>query len=324
MRALLVTLLLLSLRAEAASLRPLATIDASVVRLSDLFDDAGSGADRVLGAAPAPGSRLLIEAPQLAAIARQFGVDWRPASPADHLVIDRPGRVVPREAVLSALRAALTELGVGSDLELDIGGFSAPMVPPHAAVSAGVEHFDWDAATGRFTGLLSLIAEGMPTQRLRLSGAAHEMIAVPVPVHRLNPGAVVQADDLRTARVRAGLARGEIARAPEQAIGQTLRRQAVAGQPLALADLSRTPVVTKGARVTMRLRTPGLAVAAIGQALEAGGAGEHIRVLNIASRAIVEAEVIGPDEVRIIPGTQPITAANSRTAALTPPIRSIP
>ena len=116
MRALLVTLLLLSLRAEAASLRPLATIDASVVRLSDLFDDAGSGADRVLGAAPAPGSRLLIEAPQLAAIARQFGVDWRPASPADHLVIDRPGRVVPREAVLSALRAALTELGVGSDL----------------------------------------------------------------------------------------------------------------------------------------------------------------------------------------------------------------
>ncbi len=323
MRALLIALLI-GFPAEAATLRPLATIDAPVVRLSDLFDDAGPGGGRVLGTAPAPGSRLLIEAPQLAAIARQFGVDWRPASPADHMVIDRPGRMLPREMVLTALRTALADLGAGGDLELDIGGFTAPMVPQHGAVNAGVEQLDWDAATGRFTSLLSLTAEGMQTQRLRLAGTAQEMVAVPVPVHRLNPGAVVQADDLRIARVRAGLARGEIARAPDQAIGQTLRRQVVAGQPLALADLSRTPVVTKGARVIMRLRTPGLVLAAIGQALEAGGGGEHIRVLNIASRAIVEAEVIGPDEVRVIPGTQPLTAANSRTAALSQPIWSTP
>ena len=323
MRA-LIAFLLLATSAQAATLRPLATIDAPVVRLSDLFDDVGTAADRVLGTAPAPGSRLLVEAPQLAAIARQFGVDWRPASSADHMVIDRPGRAVPREVVLSALRDALAGLGAGSDLEIDIGGFSAPLVPPRAAVTAGIEQLDWDSATGRFTGLLSLTADGMQLQRLRLAGAAQEMIAVPVLVHRLNPGAVIQADDLRIARVRAGLARGDIARAPDQAVGQTLRRQAVAGQPLSLADLSRTPVVTKGARVTMRLQTPGLALSAIGQALEAGGGGEHIRILNIASRTIVEAEVIGPDEVRVIPGTQPLMSTGSRTAALAQLPRSIP
>ena len=316
--------LLLSLPTEAATLRPLATIDAPVVRLSDLFDDAGPGGERVLGAAPAPGGRLLIEAAQLAAIARQFGVDWRPASASDRLVIDRPGRVMPRETVLAAVRTALGDVGAGQDLELDLGSFAAPMVPPRAAVNAGIEQLDWDGASGRFTALLSLTAEGMPAQRLRLAGVAQEMVAIPVPVRRLNPGTVIQADDLRIARVRAGLARGEIVRLPDQAIGQTLRRQGGAGQPLALADLSRTPVVAKGARVTMRLRMIGLALAATGQALESGGSGEHIRVLNIASRAIVEAEVTGPDEVRVIPGTQPIAAAASRSAALQQPTWSIP
>ena len=72
-----------------------------MVRLSDLFDDAGPRAGQVLGPAPAPGARIVVEAPQLAAIARQFGVDWRPASPADSAVIDRPGRLLPREDVLA-------------------------------------------------------------------------------------------------------------------------------------------------------------------------------------------------------------------------------
>ena len=145
----LLVALLLATPAHAATLRPLARIDAPVVLLSDLFNDIDGATDRTLGTAPAPGSRIVVEARQLTAIARQYGIEWRPASTSDRVVIDRPGRVLPRDIVLAALRTALTDLGAGSDLEIDIGGFSAPMVPPSAAVSAGVEQLDWDAGTGR-------------------------------------------------------------------------------------------------------------------------------------------------------------------------------
>ena len=320
----LIALFLLAPSVQAATLRPQITVDAQQIRVSDLFDDAGPAADRILGPSPSPGSRIVVEAPQLAAIARQYGVDWRPASPADRAMLDRPGRALPRETVLSALRGALSGVGAGDDLEIDLGGFSAPMVPPSAAIAAEIQQLDWDPASGRFTALLALTADSMPMQRLRIAGAAQEMISVPVPLHRLQAGAVILADDLHITRIRAGLARGEVARSLDQAIGQSLRRQAIAGQPLALADLTRTPVIQKGARVTMRLRAPGLSVAAIGQALEPGSGGEHIRVLNTSSRAVVEAEVIGPDEVRIIPGTQPVVPANNRTAALAGPTWSIP
>ena len=63
--------------AQAATLRAMTTLHASVVRLSDLFDDAGANADRVLGPGPGAGGRIVVEAAQLGAIARQFGVDWR-------------------------------------------------------------------------------------------------------------------------------------------------------------------------------------------------------------------------------------------------------
>src|SRR5271154_2790337 len=97
---LFVAAITLATAAQAATLRPLTTLAAPVVRLCDLFDDAGPHADRVLGPGPAPGGRIVIEAAQLAAIARQFGVDWRPGSPVDRAVLERPGELLPRDEVM--------------------------------------------------------------------------------------------------------------------------------------------------------------------------------------------------------------------------------
>ena len=43
-------------------------------------------------------------------------------------------------------------------------------------------------------------------------------------------------------------------------------------------------------------------------ALEAGALGERIRVRNVSSQAVIEAEVLGPGAVRVMPDTAPITA----------------
>ena len=173
---------------------------------------------------------------------------------------------------------------------------------------------DWDAGSGRFTAQLALTGEGMALQRLRVSGGAQEMVLLPVATRRLNAGSVVHSDDIRMARVRATIANTGVARAPAEAVGQTLRRQLAPGQPLLLGDLGRTAAIQKGARVTLRLRAAGLALSATGQALEAGAVGEHIRILNTTSRAIVEGEIIGPDEVRVLPGTQPLVPPGGRIA----------
>ena len=47
-------------------------------------------------------------------------------------------------------------------------------------------------------------------------------------------------------------------------------------------------------------------------ALESGAIGERIRVRNVSSQAVLEAEVIGPDRVRVVPGSTPIKRRRER------------
>jgi flagellar basal body P-ring formation protein FlgA len=303
--------------AAAATLRPLTTLTAPVVRLSDLFDDAGAEAQRVLGTAPAPGARIVVEAAQLAAIARQFGVDWRPSSSSDRAVLERPGKLLPREPVIAVLREALNGVGAPPDGDIELPSFTPPLIPQEADAQATIEQLDYDAASGKFTGILAVSAEAMPVLRVRVSGTLQPMVEVPVATHRLPPGVVIRADDLQMLRVRTGLIRGEVARAAEQAVGQAPRRMIAPGQPIALAELGHLAAIQKGARVMMQLESPGLTLLAQGVAMEQGGIGDRIQVLNPSSHALVDAEVLAPDRVRVAPGSTPTLQANGRARQFT-------
>jgi flagella basal body P-ring formation protein FlgA len=302
--------LLLAAPAAAATLRAETTLDSSVVRLSDLFDDAGQRAERVLGPGPAPGESIVVEAPQLAAIARQFGVDWRPTSLADRSVLDRPGRLLPREEVMTPLRAALATVGAPADGDIDLPGFSAPMIPVGGRTEVSVEQLSYDGASGRFTATLVIVCTDLPTERARLSGRVYQTLELPVPVHRLAAGSIVQASDLETTRVRVEAVRDGAVHTPAEAVGMALKRQVAGGQPLFTSDLMRPVVVAKGARVAMELYAPGLALTGQGVALEAGGTGDVIQVLNPASRAVVAAQVVGPGRVRVAQGSTPLQPAS--------------
>jgi flagella basal body P-ring formation protein FlgA len=304
----LLALLLATSQATAATLRPSTALSSSVVLLRDLFDDAGPQGGRVLGPGPAPGERIVVGSAQLDAIARQFGVDWRAQSGADRAVLEQPGRMLPREPLLDALRVALVRLGAPERFELDLSGFEPPLIPLAVQPRALVEQLDYRVGDEHFAASLLIDGAAMAPFRLRLSGTVNELVEIVVPVRRLAAGGVVRAADLTLARVRATTLRGEVAREPAQAAGLALRRAAPPGQPLALADLSRPLAVVKGARVAMELRLPGLIVQAQGIAMDQGGLGKRIPVLNPASRLIVDAEITGFARVTVAQGSVPYPA----------------
>jgi flagellar basal body P-ring formation protein FlgA len=299
--------------AHAASLRTATMLHAPVVRLSDLFDDAGANAERVLGTAPGPGGSIVVEGPQLAAIARQFGVDWRPASPADRAVLERAGRLLPREDVLKAVKAALIAAGASPECEVELPGFTPPMVPAEASPQSLATQLDYEAGAGRFNAILSVTGTGMEPINLRLAGQVDDTIDLPVAVARLATGTVVRADDVRMARVHVAMVHGEVLHAAGDAVGLQLRHAVVAGQPFAVAEMMHPALVQRGSDVQMQLQAPGISLLAQGVALESGATGDRIRVLNPSSRAVVDAEVIGPGRVRVTPESTPISTAARAT-----------
>ncbi len=298
MRALAFLLLAAPALAQPAP-RPFAVVEDGVVRLGDLFEEAGPRAAATLGPAPAPGTRQVVEAAQLAAIARAHGLAWRPSGGVERVVIERPGRPVAREEVLLALRAALRPQGLEEEMELEPIGFTAPMVPERAFVSLAVEGAVLDAAGGRFAATLAVLAEGQPTQRIRIAGRVVATLPMVVAVRRMGAGEVLREADVRLIRVPASRLRPGAAQEVSQVVGQALRRPAMPDQGLLLAELAPRPLVQRGQTVVMVFEMPGITLTAQGRAMEAAPRGAGVPVMNLESRTVVEAEVIGPGRVRV-------------------------
>ena len=314
LRLALVPVCLIPVLAHAAFLRPLTELRGPVIRLSDLFDDLGAAPDRPLGTAPAPGGRVVVEAAQLAAIARQFAVAWKPSSNADRAVLERPGRPLAREAALAAVRAALIAAGAGIDCEIALDGFAPPLVPVESDASPLVSQLIYDPDGGKFTAMLSVAGAAMDPVHIRIAGRADTMLVVPVATTRLAAGAVLQAQDLRMGRVRASLVHGDVAEKPADALGMELRQQVQPGQPIKRANLVAPALVLKGRNVQMTLQSPGLTLIGQGQALESAGLGDPVKVLNTVSRAVLDAVVTGVGQVRVSPDGAPALPSGRRGA----------
>jgi flagella basal body P-ring formation protein FlgA len=291
---------------EMAAARPFAMVTEPTLRLGDVFDGTGPRAALPVGASPAPGRRLVLEMPQLSALARAHGLVWRPLSPHERVVLERPGQPVPPEDIEAALRDDLLRLGMEPTAELDFGAMLPTMVPPDAPNQLTTEGTSFDPASGRFTATLVVMAEGMATMRQRLGGRAARTLPAVVATRRLPMGTIIGPGDLQGVTLRAERVRPGTAEHADQVVGQQLRRPIAAGQAFLAADLAAPALVEKNALVTMVLEAPGLSVSAQGRALGAAPRGGLVEVMNLASRAVVEAQVIGPGRVRVAIGATPV------------------
>ena len=286
--------------AHAAILRPFSRITAGTVRLGDLFDELGATPDRVLGTAPAPGARIVVGSPQLAAIARDFNVDWRPQTGGEHAVVERRADVLPQARVSDAIRAALIAAGAAGDFDVVSPDIQPVLVPvgsnPEPAISQLSTQPD-----GHFTALVSIDIPDSDAVQIRVSGQLIQMANASVATRRLSPGTVLEDGDLHPARVRAAMLHGAHSVDAEAAIGMSMRHDVQPGQMLTLLDVSRPMLVQRGAVVRMSLSSDGLSLTAQGIAAESGGSGDRIRVENPLSHLMVVGEVTGPGEVHVAP-----------------------
>lgn len=294
---------------ETAAPRPLSVVEEPVLRLGDVFENAGPRAGQAIGAAPAPGRRLVLDAAQLSALARAHGLPWRPLSAHERAVVERPGRAVQRDEIDAALRADLSRLGLDPDAELDLGPLLPPVVPPAAMAQVSTENTVLDAATGRFSATLVVLAEGMPTLRMRLAGRAAPTHPAVIATRRIGLGEVVGAADARLVRLQAERVRPGTAQRLDEVVGQRLRRPMAAEMPFASADLAPPALVEKNALVTVALEAPGLSLSVQGRALDSAPRGALVSVMNLASRSVVEGEVVGPGRVRVAMGAAPTVAS---------------
>lgn len=276
-------------------------IQDSVVRLGDLFDGLEDKARLPIGQAPNPGERMVYDISRLATVARTHDIDWRPHTWSDRVVIERSSQKIGQQAIESALLSELKRRGNNRKHEIEVTGRGLELVlPSGVAPTIAVEQFDFDERGGRFSAVIAAPAKA-PTARLAVQGRIHELVEVPVLVRRFNTGEIIQKGDIDWLSLRGDQVNRNMLTDANRLIGQEVRRGTNAGQPMRIGDLRAPILVSKGGIVTMQLQTARMQLSSKGRAMDDASMGDAVRIMNMQSKTVIEATVIGANTVQVIP-----------------------
>lgn len=134
------------------------------------------------------------------------------------------------------------------------------------------------AAAGQFCAASSLAAEVIPTPRITI-----------YPGDRLDDSVL---DDME-APLDAGARRG-VVESRKDLVGKIARRTLLPGQPIPTIGVDNPRLITIGTLVKIVFSEDGLTITALGMAMQAGAAGDLIRVRNQDSNLVVVG-VVQPD-----------------------------
>lgn len=285
---------------EQVLLRETASVNSRLVRLGDIFAGVGDKADITVAYAPEPGKRAIFDSRWLYRAARAYGLNWRPLSLQDQVVVERESLAVNREEIEDRIRVALIDRGADTDIQVELSNRMMQIyVPGDATATISVEDVNWDSRTSRFTAVLAAPAGEPGAARLRVTGRMVRFTEVPVLAKRMAANETIGQNDVRMVKVRQDrLPRDSIIDVHEL-VGKAAKVGLRADTPVLYASVQQPILVPKGSLVTILLQTPRMTLTSQGKALDNGSEGDVIRISNARSNKIVEGEVTGTGRVTV-------------------------
>ena len=125
------------------------------------------------------------------------------------------------------------------------------------------------------------------------------LIEVPVANRSLRRGTLVTEKDVRWVTLKDADLTNDVVVDKAGIIGHITRHNIRPGQIFRDHNVERPTIIQRGALITIVWNVPMMSLSTQGQATEAGGMGDTIRVLNTSSKTAIFAEVIGPQKVRV-------------------------
>lgn len=199
-----------------------------------------------------------------------------------------PAATAVETALAEELRAVLGEgVPAGARVSVVLGTpFAGPLGP--------VRELTHDPRTGT----VRVLAES-GGRLVELNGRADITVDVPVPARRLQPGEVIGEEDLTSipmplARIGAGVVTD-----PDALIGMAGRRQLAAGRLIQDRAVGAPIVVQRNKPVTLVYEDGPLRLAARGRALQDGGVGDLVRVMNAGSSVVLTGTITAAHTVLV-------------------------
>ncbi|PCJ57568.1 MAG: flagella basal body P-ring formation protein FlgA [Rhodospirillaceae bacterium] len=275
-----------------------ALIEGDIIHLGDLFKNAGDKADIAIAKAPAPGARIVLDAKRLTSIARAYKFPWRASSRFAHIIVERSGKPVPQEAIETALKKALREQGALENMLIALSSRESRVyVPMDRLATVAVKHLEYNKRSQFFSAILVSPANDSFAKEFRVSGKAHATVLIPVLRERADHGDILRKRNIQWVRMRTDRIGSNVVTTTGDLIGNTPRRMILAGKPIQKNEVRQPILVEKGKLVMMTYNTPYMTLTMKGRAMDKGSRNDMVRVMNVHSKTVVDAIVMGPNKV---------------------------
>ena len=284
----------LAQKAFAANIKNLVVVEDSIIRAGDIFENMPDNADRVLGAAPAPGQDMTINSRTLLRIALALNVPWRPASIEDHVIVRRSATIISSKDIERELSASLRDKGVKDNFNLKFNYPVKSFVLPEAENnSVAINKISYDPTHGVFEAEIVAPSIERPLHRQVVHGSIERLVSIPVLNKALQSGTLISGHDIDWIEVPADQIQHNIVLKADDIIGMTPRRMVMAGEPLRMQQIAEPLLVERGDLITLNYTEGPIHLSTEAKALQDGAKGDIIRVVNLATNRTLEAMING-------------------------------
>lgn len=288
-----------------AEVRANTIVNKSTITLGDLLDNLEFGHDIWVMNSPAPGQKTSVSTRYLANLTRQHDVYWQNSRDVNQITVTRKGKSIKHAQLEHLIAQALASQNLSDRKNgINFNNKNALIHLPedNAVEDISVEKFTFHQKTGKFSAVLSVPTDDGTYKNTTVTGRTHAISHVPTLKRRVPPGQEITALDIGWTSIPTLRIGRNIIRTKTKLIGMTPRRGVTPSTPIKLSDLKKPNIIDRGTRVSIVFRSGKINLTATGKAIEDGGRGDIIRVMNSKSHKTIEAMVIGPGQVQVLTG----------------------
>lgn len=266
----------LPLQAEI-SLKSKCTVEDEKITLGDIFQgDLKIDPTIVIGRSPEPGQKFILNAEQLRNLAKTHQVAYAP-TPGDLVTIERTGQSVGIDEVRPLLIEKLHSQLPFEDFDLEFSSKdSIAVIATNEPLQIEINDIKLNTSQDRVSARV-LINETPH----RLNARIIERISIPALKENKAAGDIIQAQDLEWIKIPNNSSATAYILTEKALIGTTPRQKMLkALQPIRKHDVMIEKFVEKGSFVQAVVQGDNLVIQMQVRALESGGIGDHIRLIN--------------------------------------------
>ena len=291
--------------ADKPALRGDVVARGDVLTLGELVEGTPAAlADTPLFRAPALGQTGTVQVRRILDAAETLGLGPVDTRGRLQVGIVRSARQIGSSEIEAALKTALAAQ-VGFDPAATGIAFDGPptmLVAPDVKGSVSVSDLVFDRRSRRVAA--TVWVGPSPTERrasLRVSGAAVETVEIAVMVRSVERGETVKPTDVSLERRPRDTVSSDVAFESGSLSGRVARRALSTGSVVRSGDLMKAEIVARGEIVTVVYEIPGIALSLRAKALESGAAGDVISVAGSGSKKTLQATIVAPGKVSVLP-----------------------